>query len=123
MDSSLDATIEPDISKIERSLDDGVDDEEPYSISIGILFRPQESNLKNLEKVNYLGECKIVAGMDRKDTFTGFSGRREKVCIVDYEKNTFPHSSSVVLSTLYSPKTYLTIGNDILTQYPAKSNP
>jgi hypothetical protein len=121
MDSSHDAKIEPDIKKIERSLDEGIDDEQPYSISTGILFRPQDSILKNLEKVNYLGKCKVVAGMDQKDTFAGFSGRREKVCAFDYGKD------SKIMSVLPIPTLYyhqyqlyttkyinLTIGNDIL---------
>lgn len=41
---------------------------------MGILFRPSATKLKNLPTKNYLGQAKLVAALDARDAFTGFSG-------------------------------------------------
>ncbi|GAA5918459.1 hypothetical protein JCM1841_003978 [Sporobolomyces salmonicolor] len=45
-----------------------------FSVSLGTLFRPSATKIKNLETKDYLGKAKIVAAADPRDLFIGFSG-------------------------------------------------
>lgn len=54
-----------DTSKIEEALRKGemaASEVFPYEIPDSLIFRPQEDNVKNSKKVDYLGKSKIVAG-------------------------------------------------------------
>ncbi|BGP12560.1 hypothetical protein JCM10213_004854 [Rhodosporidiobolus nylandii] len=48
-----------------------------FSVPIGVLFRPSDSKIKNLEARDYLGQAKVVAASDANDLFVGFSGTRK----------------------------------------------
>ncbi|GAA6031967.1 hypothetical protein JCM8097_003365 [Rhodosporidiobolus ruineniae] len=48
-----------------------------FSVPVGVLFRPPETKLKNLETKDYLGRAKVVAASDANDLFVGFSGTRK----------------------------------------------
>jgi len=75
------ATIDPDTSNINEALRKGetaVDLVNPYELSLKLVFRPQDDNVKNSKKVDYLGKSKVVAAADQKDNFAGFSGHLQK---------------------------------------------
>ena len=81
-EASKNASISPDMLKIEDCLSQGQDSPSfvnPYEIPDGLIYRPQNDNIKNAEKVDYLGASKVIAGVDRQDNFAGFSGRQQKV--------------------------------------------
>lgn len=64
-----------------------IDEIWPYEIGSDI-FRPRADNVKCAVKIEYLGTCKVLAGMDKLDNFAGFSGRlqKEKTLGRDYRK-------------------------------------
>lgn len=39
-----------------------------------VLYRPSESKLKAVKKVDYLGSSRVIAAVDQSDTFIGFKG-------------------------------------------------
>jgi hypothetical protein len=45
-----------------------------FSVPIGVLYRPSEEKIKNMEKRDYIPRPKLVANSDAKDNHTGFSG-------------------------------------------------
>ncbi|KAJ1342745.1 hypothetical protein BSLG_002842 [Batrachochytrium salamandrivorans] len=47
----------------------------PYEVPPTLVFRPQEDNLKNAERVDYLGQSRVVASVNATDNYTGFSGK------------------------------------------------
>ncbi|GAA5861304.1 hypothetical protein JCM1840_005325 [Sporobolomyces johnsonii] len=49
-----------------------------FSVSLGTLFRPSATKIKNLETKDYLGKAKIVAATDPRDLFVGFSGTHKQ---------------------------------------------
>ena len=51
----------------------------PYEVPSDCIYRPQEDNVKNAGRIDFLGKSKVVAGIDRKDAYAGFSGRQVKV--------------------------------------------
>ena len=63
MESSHDS-----IDKALRSLKFGA----MYVVPPGCLYRPSETKVKNVEKVNYLGQSKVIAQVD--DVVSGFQG-------------------------------------------------
>ncbi|KAI8910793.1 hypothetical protein EDD86DRAFT_203607 [Gorgonomyces haynaldii] len=50
----------------------------PFEMPQNVLYRPQEDNIKNAKKVDYMGKSVVVAGASQKDGFAGFSGRKIK---------------------------------------------
>eukprot|EP00842_Homolaphlyctis_polyrhiza_P003981 jgi/Hompol1/4584/HPOL_001906-RA len=67
----------PDVSDIEEAARVGTGAIQvclPYEVPADLIFRPQEENVKNTRKVDYLGQSKVVAGVDSADNYTGFSG-------------------------------------------------
>ncbi|GAA5897353.1 hypothetical protein JCM6882_001865 [Rhodosporidiobolus microsporus] len=48
-----------------------------FSVPVGVLFRPAQTKLENLETKDYLGQAKVVAASDANDLFIGFSGTRK----------------------------------------------
>ncbi|BGP36530.1 hypothetical protein JCM10449v2_000431 [Rhodotorula kratochvilovae] len=45
-----------------------------FSIPVGVLFRPSDTKLQNLETRDYLGKAKVIAATNSNDLFVGFSG-------------------------------------------------
>ncbi|KAK9681318.1 hypothetical protein K7432_015675 [Basidiobolus ranarum] len=77
MNDLLAAQKEKQIPKhyvIDKAIDNKARDCAFYSIPRGVLFRPCESKIRNSKKVDYLGNSKLIAAADDKDTFTGFKG-------------------------------------------------
>ncbi|ORY05965.1 hypothetical protein K493DRAFT_310760 [Basidiobolus meristosporus CBS 931.73] len=77
MNDLLAAQKEKQTSKhsiIDRAIDNKAQDCPFFSIPRGVLYRPCESKIKNSKKVDYLGNSKLIAAADDKDTFTGFKG-------------------------------------------------
>ncbi|ORX86389.1 hypothetical protein K493DRAFT_341641 [Basidiobolus meristosporus CBS 931.73] len=64
----------PKHSIIDKAIDNKAQDCPFFSIPRGALYRPCESKIKNSKKVDYLGNSKLIAAADDKDTFTGFKG-------------------------------------------------
>ncbi|GJN92270.1 hypothetical protein Rhopal_005300-T1 [Rhodotorula paludigena] len=48
-----------------------------FSIPVGVLFRPPETKLQNLETRDYLGRAKVIAATNASDLFVGFSGMKK----------------------------------------------
>nr|KAJ3420507.1 hypothetical protein HK105_005589 [Polyrhizophydium stewartii] len=73
--------LKPDVADIQEAQRFGERAPEiamPYEVSPGLVFRPQEDNLKNAERKDYLGQARVVAGVDSADNYTGFSGRANR---------------------------------------------
>lgn len=49
-----------------------------FSIPVGIVYRPNESKVRNVKAKDYLGKARLVAAADRADAFTGFTGSEVK---------------------------------------------
>ncbi|POS87270.1 hypothetical protein EPUL_002808, partial [Erysiphe pulchra] len=49
-----------------------------FSIPVGVLYRPNQSKVKNLKTKDYLGKARLIAASDRSDAFTGFTGSEIK---------------------------------------------
>ncbi|RKF58411.1 putative nadph oxidase regulator [Erysiphe neolycopersici] len=45
-----------------------------FSIPVGVIYRPNQSKVKNLKTKDYLGKARLIAASDRADAFTGFTG-------------------------------------------------
>lgn len=45
-----------------------------FSIPAGVLYRPPDSKLRNLQAKNYLGQARLVAATDPQDAFVTFTG-------------------------------------------------
>jgi hypothetical protein len=61
-----------------------------FSVPVGSIFRPSEAKIKNARKKDYLGEAKLIAAVDAKDEFTGFTGAEvKKVSIYSSKMTSF----------------------------------
>lgn len=49
-----------------------------FSIPVGVVYRPNQSKVKNLKTKDYLGKARLIAASDRSDAFTGFTGSEIK---------------------------------------------
>ncbi|ORY03906.1 hypothetical protein K493DRAFT_334129 [Basidiobolus meristosporus CBS 931.73] len=77
MNDLLAAQKEKQIPKhyiIDKAIDNKAQDCGFFTIPRGVLYRPCESKIKNSKKVDYLGNSRLIAAADDKDTFTGFKG-------------------------------------------------
>jgi hypothetical protein len=45
-----------------------------FSIPVGVVYRPNEAKVRNLQQKDYLGKARLVAASDRNNAFTGFAG-------------------------------------------------
>jgi len=45
-----------------------------FSIPVGVVYRPNEAKVRNLQQKDYLGKARLVAASDRANAFTGFAG-------------------------------------------------
>lgn len=45
-----------------------------FSIPVGVVYRPNEAKVRNLQQKDYLGKARLVAASDRSNAFTGFAG-------------------------------------------------
>ena len=52
-----------------------------FSIPVGVLYRPNEAKVKNLQAKNYLGKARLVATSDQNNTSTGFQGLERKLAL------------------------------------------
>ncbi|KAI6250690.1 Neutrophil cytosol factor [Erysiphe necator] len=63
-------------------IDDAIEEEAEgytvFSIPVGVLYRPNQSKVKNLKTKDYLGKARLIAASDRSDAFTGFTGSEIK---------------------------------------------
>lgn len=50
-----------------------------FSIPVGVLYRPDESKVRNLAARDYLGKAKLIATSDAGDTGTGFRAYEKKL--------------------------------------------
>ncbi|KAJ4292127.1 hypothetical protein N0V88_005754 [Collariella sp. IMI 366227] len=59
-------------------IDDAIRDEAKgytvFSIPVGVVYRPNEAKVRNLQQKDYLGKARLVAASDRNNAFTGFAG-------------------------------------------------
>ncbi|KAL2136340.1 hypothetical protein VTI74DRAFT_4172 [Chaetomium olivicolor] len=59
-------------------IDDAIRDEAKgytvFSIPVGVVYRPNEAKVRNLQQKDYLGKARLVAASDRSNAFTGFAG-------------------------------------------------
>ncbi|KAJ3313939.1 hypothetical protein HDV04_001245 [Boothiomyces sp. JEL0838] len=81
LDLASQSETKPDTSKIQEALRLGSQAPSkilPYEIPDTTVYRPQEDNIKNAKKVNYLGTATVVAANSANDNFDGFSGRQVK---------------------------------------------
>ncbi|KAK0670650.1 PaNoxR NADPH oxidase activator encoded by the PaNoxR protein [Cercophora samala] len=49
-----------------------------FSIPVGVVYRPNEAKVRNLQQKDYLGKARLVAASDRANAFTGFAGAEMK---------------------------------------------
>ena len=49
-----------------------------FSVPVGIVYRPNESKVRNVKAKDYLGKARLVAAADRADAYTGFTGSEVK---------------------------------------------
>jgi hypothetical protein len=49
-----------------------------FSVGVGVLYRPNESKVRNVKTKDYLGKARLVAATDVQNAFTGFSGAEVK---------------------------------------------
>ncbi|KAI5843646.1 hypothetical protein BZA05DRAFT_422164 [Tricharina praecox] len=45
-----------------------------FSVGVGVLYRPNESKVRNVKTKDYLGKARLVAASDAQNAFTGFTG-------------------------------------------------
>ncbi|KAL2020368.1 hypothetical protein VTK56DRAFT_8497 [Thermocarpiscus australiensis] len=45
-----------------------------FSIPVGVVYRPNEAKVRNLQQKDYLGKARLVAASDSRNAFTGFAG-------------------------------------------------
>lgn len=45
-----------------------------FSIPVGVVYRPNDAKVRNLQQKDYLGKARLVAASDRQNAFTGFAG-------------------------------------------------
>ena len=49
-----------------------------FSVGVGVLYRPNESKVRNVATKDYLGKARLVAASDAQNAFTGFTGAEVK---------------------------------------------
>ncbi|KAF8246257.1 hypothetical protein K440DRAFT_651118 [Wilcoxina mikolae CBS 423.85] len=49
-----------------------------FSVGVGVLYRPNESKVRNVKTKDYLGKARLVAASDAQNAFTGFAGAEVK---------------------------------------------
>ncbi|GAA5859665.1 hypothetical protein JCM8547_006183 [Rhodosporidiobolus lusitaniae] len=76
-----------------------------FSVPVGVLFRPSDTKLKNLETKDYLGRAKVVAASDANDLFIGFSGTRKLAASAGTSRSGSGKSSMTGTSGLERSKT------------------
>ncbi|GAA6006582.1 hypothetical protein JCM10207_004983 [Rhodosporidiobolus poonsookiae] len=67
----------PEHSVIDEALADRGEGYTVFSVPVGVLFRPPDAKLRNLESRDFLGKAKVVAASDGGDLYVGFSGTRK----------------------------------------------
>ncbi|KAG0211662.1 hypothetical protein BGX33_004131 [Mortierella sp. NVP41] len=60
---------------LDQALRDKGQDCTVFTVPQGVLYRPAESKVKNAKKKDYLGNSKVIAALDAKDSFSGFQGK------------------------------------------------
>jgi hypothetical protein len=73
-------TLKLDLFQVKQGIKLGTRSPEqlyPYELDAQKLYRPQEDNVDNAKKVDYLGKSRVIAGCTT-DNFSGFSGRKVK---------------------------------------------
>ncbi|KAF8466404.1 hypothetical protein BDZ91DRAFT_794270 [Kalaharituber pfeilii] len=63
---------------INDAIEEKADGYTVFSIPVGIIYRPNESKVRNVKAKDYLGKARLVAAADRADAFTGFTGSEVK---------------------------------------------
>ncbi|KAK3301660.1 uncharacterized protein B0T15DRAFT_320558 [Chaetomium strumarium] len=90
-------------------IDDAIRDEAKgytvFSIPVGVVYRPNEAKVRNLQQKDYLGKARLVAASDRSNAFTGFAGiEMQKASAVSEAKDDRPAESlSFAASNLVKP--------------------
>jgi hypothetical protein len=75
-----------------------------FSIPVGVVYRPNEAKVRNLQQKDYLGKARLVAASDRNNAFTGFSGTELNKAITVEAKDDRPAESlSFAASNLVKP--------------------
>ncbi|KAK4146905.1 uncharacterized protein C8A04DRAFT_34473 [Dichotomopilus funicola] len=74
----LEYAIKEKVVEDHNVIDDAIRDEAKgytvFSIPVGVVYRPNEAKVRNLQQKDYLGKARLVAASDRGNAFTGFSG-------------------------------------------------
>ncbi|XP_042729618.1 neutrophil cytosol factor 2 isoform X1 [Lagopus leucura] len=72
---AMSSKSEPQHNKIDRAMEAILKQKlyEPVAIPTGKLFRPNEKQVAQLEKKDYLGKAMVVASVVDKDSFSGFA--------------------------------------------------
>lgn len=65
---------------------DNLDEYAPFCVPQNLIFRPSEDKIKSSEKIDYLGQSRVIASLDEDDNFTGFAGPKIRKALVSLEK-------------------------------------
>lgn len=67
-----------------------------FSIPVGVVYRPNEAKVRNLQQKDYLGKARLVAASDRANAFTGFAGAemKQSVCVPFSGTMSFPDTNT-----------------------------
>ncbi|KAK4124016.1 hypothetical protein N657DRAFT_438339 [Parathielavia appendiculata] len=90
-------------------IDDAIRDEAKgytvFSIPVGVVYRPNEAKVRNLQQKDYLGKARLVAASDRSNAFTGFAGTELNKAIATSEAKDDrpPEALSFAASNLVKP--------------------
>ncbi|TGZ82166.1 hypothetical protein EX30DRAFT_340055 [Ascodesmis nigricans] len=63
-----------DHNVIDDAIQEQADGYTVFSVGVGVLYRPNESKVRNVKAKDYLGKARLVAASDAQNAFTGFSG-------------------------------------------------
>ncbi|KAK4138164.1 hypothetical protein BT67DRAFT_2084 [Trichocladium antarcticum] len=63
-----------DHNVIEEAIQDEAKGYTVFSIPVGVVYRPNDAKVRNLQQKDYLGKARLVAASDRQNAFTGFAG-------------------------------------------------
>ncbi|EGF82929.1 hypothetical protein BATDEDRAFT_84452 [Batrachochytrium dendrobatidis JAM81] len=106
----VDSDFVPDIADIEeaeRLGENAADTIMPYEVPPNLVFRPQEDNLRNAERVDYLGQSKVVASVNATDNYTGFSGKLTRdLTLLSRSKKKDANSGAAKEAALKSPASF-----------------
>ncbi|KAI9867013.1 MAG: hypothetical protein M1813_000411 [Trichoglossum hirsutum] len=95
-----------DHNVIDEAIKDEAEGYTVFSIPVGVVYRPNESKVKNLKTKDYLGKARLIAASDRSNTFTGFSGSELKKSLdttKDAKDDRLPDNISFAASNLVKP--------------------